>query len=400
MTALGERVGRVLGPDLQRLIVLIAVCFVDMIGLLMIAPLLTFYALRLGGQASTVGPLFSAFAVAQLLASPIWGRVSDRYGRRPVLLVGLLGSAIAYLIFGFANALWLLFVCRFVQGFGGGTTGVAQAYVADTMAPTQRARALGWLSAATSLGVSIGAVLGSFTHKLWGPRGPGVAAAVLVLINVLFAWKWLPESRVAPSAQPNGPAASRTSEAWNVAVSNVARPLWNVIRHPARPVSEVIWVYGIGMLALNGLIAVLSLYLQRRFGLNEDTVGPIYFVFSAVGVVMRTWPVGWINERLGEVRTMAFTFCLALAPIGTALLFPATTALVSHRTDRGEYGVQMGAQQTLRGIMAIVGPMGATAAFQYLGPAVPFYLAAGVVAVAAVVAWNVHEARRVATPTA
>jgi len=144
-------------------------------------------------------------------------------------------------------------------------------------------------------------------------------------------------------------------------------------------------------------------------------------VFSAVGVVMRTWPVGWINERLGEVRTMrlgavllgiglllmplpttrlAFTFCLALAPIGTALLFPATTALVSHRTDRSEYGVQMGAQQTLRGIMAIVGPMGATAAFQYLGPAVPFYLAAGVVAVAAVVAWNVHEARRVATPTA
>src|SRR5437016_1249536 len=98
MTALGERVGRVLGPDLQRLIVLIAVCFVDMIGLLMIAPLLTFYALRLGGQASTVGPLFSAFAVAQLLASPIWGRVSDRYGRRPVLLIGLLGSAIAYLI--------------------------------------------------------------------------------------------------------------------------------------------------------------------------------------------------------------------------------------------------------------------------------------------------------------
>src|SRR5207253_225739 len=83
------------------------------------APLLTFYALRLGGQASTVGPLFSAFAVAQLLASPIWGRVSDRYGRRPVLLIGLLGSAIAYSTSGFANALWLLFVCRLVAGFGG-----------------------------------------------------------------------------------------------------------------------------------------------------------------------------------------------------------------------------------------------------------------------------------------
>ena len=132
-----------LGPDFKRLVVLIAVCFVDMIGLLMIAPLITFYALRLGGSPSSVGPLFSAFAVAQLLASPIWGRVSDRYGRRPVLLSGLLASAVAYLIFGFAGSLWLLFVCRFVQGFGGGTTGVAQAYVADTMAPTQRAKALG-----------------------------------------------------------------------------------------------------------------------------------------------------------------------------------------------------------------------------------------------------------------
>src|SRR5207244_12163864 len=104
------------------------------------------------------------------------------------------------------------------------------------------------------------------TVKRWRPRGPGVAAAVLVLSNVLFAWKWLPESRVAPSAQPNGPAASRTSEAWKVAVLNVARPLWNVIRHPARPVSEVIWVYGIGMLRLDALVAVAARYMTRRSG--------------------------------------------------------------------------------------------------------------------------------------
>ena len=416
MSALFARVLNLLGSDLRRLIVLIAVCFVDMIGLLMIAPLLPFYALRLGGQASIVGPLVSSFAVAQLLASPAWGRVSDRYGRRPVLIIGLVGSGIAYLIFGFANTLWLLFVCRIVQGFGGGTTGVAQAYVADTMPPAQRARALGWLSAATSLGVSIGAILGSFTHKLWGPRGPGVSAAALVLVNVLFAWKWLPESRMLHPAQPDGHAAPRPSESWKTAVVNVARPVWNVIRHPARPVSEVIWVYAIGMLALNSLIAVLSLYVQRRFGINEDNVGPIYFVFSAVGVIMRTWPVGWINQRLGEVRTMrlgavllgiglllmplpttrwGFIICLVLAPIGTALLFPATTALVSHRTDRGQYGVQMGAQQTLRGVMAILGPVGATLAFQYLGPGVPFYLAAGVVALAALVAWNVRAERPV-----
>jgi multidrug resistance protein len=406
-------------PDLRRLVVLIAVCFVDMIGLLMIAPLITFYALRLGGQPSSVGPLFSAFAVAQLLASPIWGRVSDRYGRRPVLLSGLFASAVAYLIFGFAGSLWLLFVCRFVQGFGGGTTGVAQAYVADTMAPAQRAKALGWLSAATSLGVSIGAMLGSVTHKAWGPRGPGLAAAALVLLNMAFAWRWLPESRVHTPTPPEAGGAPGASGSFKVVVNNVTRPLWQVIRHPASPVSEVIWVYAIGMLALNALIAVLSLYLMQRFGMNADNVGPVYFVFSAVGVVMRIHPVGWINERLGEVRTMrlgavllgiglvlmplpstlwGFAVCLILAPIGTALLFPASTALVSHRTDRNEYGVQMGAQQTLRGLMAIVGPIGATLAFQHLGPGVPFFMAASVVAVAAVVAWQVRDERTAPTP--
>src|SRR5436309_5721954 len=264
MTALGERVGRVLGPDLQRLIVLIAVCFVDMIGLLMIAPLLTFYALRLGGQPSTVGPLFSSFAVAQLLASPIWGRVSDRYGRRPVLLIGLCASAFAYLIFGFANTLWLLFASRIVQGLGGGTTGVAQAYVADTMAPAERAKALGWLSAATSAGVVIGPIIGSVAHR-FGTAVPGVVAAALVLLNVYFAWKWLPESRVSdghaktPSGRHVSPTESRS----------VRQALWEIMRHPATPAHRVIWIYVVGMLALNVVIGVLALYLKDTYAVTE-----------------------------------------------------------------------------------------------------------------------------------
>ncbi len=405
---------------MKRLIALIAVCFVDMIGVMIVAPLLPFFAVRLGAAPSLVGPLVSSFAVAQLLASPLWGRISDRYGRRPVLLIGLAASAAAYLIFGFANALWLLFVCRLVQGFGGGTTGVAQAYVADTMPPQERAKALGWLSAATSLGVSIGAVVGSYTHKLWGPVGPGLAAAALVLVNIAFAWKWLPESRVLVTRGDTGTApARRSSGPWSESVRQVVRPLWNVIRHPERPVSQVIWVYAVGMLALNSLIGVLSLYLKDRFAMTADNVGPIFFVFSFVGVVMRTYPVGWINGWLGEVRTMrlgavllalglllmplpaslsVFTVCLVLVPMGTALLFPATTALVSHRTSREQYGVEMGAQQTFRGIMAIIGPIGATYAYQYLGAAIPFFIMAGIVAIAGILAWRVREEAPSAAP--
>ncbi|MGE5742907.1 MAG: MFS transporter, partial [Gemmatimonadota bacterium] len=180
---------------MKRLAVLMAVCFVDMLGLMLVAPLMPFYALRLHAPEWLVGPLIAAFAVAQLVSSPVWGKFSDRYGRRPALMIGLTASAFAYVIFGFANSLWLLFASRIVQGLGGGTTGVAQAYVADTMEPSERAKALGWLSAATSAGVVIGPFIGSAATN-FGTAAPGIVAALLVLVNVAFAWKWLPESRV------------------------------------------------------------------------------------------------------------------------------------------------------------------------------------------------------------
>src|SRR5216117_1155086 len=169
---------------MTRMGILMAVAFVDMIGLTLVLPLLALYALHLHASPTTIGFLTASFPVAQLVASPIWGRVSDRYGRRPALLVGLSASAIAYLIFGLAGSLWLLFVSRFVQGLGGGTTGVAQAYVADTMVPSERAKALGWLSAATSAGVIIGPALGSLAART-GQAGPGLLAAGLCLINVV-----------------------------------------------------------------------------------------------------------------------------------------------------------------------------------------------------------------------
>src|SRR2546422_5306978 len=179
---------------MKRMSVLVGVAFVDMIGLTLVLPLLALYALHLHASPTTIGLMTASFPVAQLVASPVWGRVSDRYGRRPALLAGLTASALAYLIFGLAGSLWLLFVSRIVQGLGGGTTGVAQAYVADTMGPSERAKALGWLSAATSAGVVIGPYIGSFAHR-FGTEMPGVVGAVLVLINVIFAWEWLPESR-------------------------------------------------------------------------------------------------------------------------------------------------------------------------------------------------------------
>src|SRR5262245_21101603 len=160
-----------------KLFTLMITAFVDMVGLLMIIPLLPFYVKTLGGEGINLlgfhlgvgtlsGIIVAACPVAQLLSAPMWGRFSDRVGRRPTLLIALSAAGISYLIFGFANSLLVLFLSRIVQGAGGGTVGVIQAYVADSTDPKDRARALGWLSATTNLGVALGPVLGSFAITL------------------------------------------------------------------------------------------------------------------------------------------------------------------------------------------------------------------------------------------
>ena len=390
---------------MKRMSVLMAVAFVDMIGLMLVLPLLPLYAKDLHADAITIGFLTASFPVAQLMASPVWGRVSDRYGRRPALLVGLTASAIAYAVFGFATTLWLLFVSRFIQGLGGGTTGVAQAYVADTMAPHERAKALGWLSAATSLGVVIGPVVGSFAARA-GQAAPGLVAAALCLCNVAFAWKWLPESRVLPSRATTGsgrhvpPPEPRP----------VLPAMWEIIRHPGRPAAQVIWIYAVAMLAYNSAPAVFTLYLSWRFGIDVTNIGWFFTVFGGVGVLMRAFVVGPINDRLGEVRTMrlgaalyglgyallplatsvpVFLLFQVLLPLGTALLFPATSALVSHRTDRHEFGLMMGVQQALRGVGSVAGPVWAGIAYQRVGPSIPFYACAVIIGCALLLAARV-----------
>src|SRR6266705_2649851 len=202
-----------------KLFTLMATAFVDMLGLLMIIPLLPFYVKTLGGSGIDVlgmhfgigiisGFIIAAFTFAQLLSAPMWGRFSDRVGRRPTLLIALGAAAIAYLIFGFAHSLLVLFISRIVQGAGGGTVGVIQAYVADSTDPKDRARAWGWLSATTNLGLVIGPVIGSFAVTLGtskalsgqstvhiGRAAPGLLAAALCLINTIFAARYLTESR-------------------------------------------------------------------------------------------------------------------------------------------------------------------------------------------------------------
>src|SRR5688572_24622954 len=223
---------------MAKLVVLMVTAFVDMMGGLIVFPLIPFYAERtlghgplwtaldavgMGGSGTAVSLMVMMFPIAQLVSAPYWGRFSDRFGRRPALMVGLGGSAAAYVIFAFADSLELLFLCRLVQGAGGGTVGVIQAYVADATAPEDRAKALGWLSAATNLGVALGPVIGSGTQTL-GEHTPGLVAAALCLINILFAARYLIESHDVAGARLAPAAPRRSREA-----------LLRVLSHPREP---------------------------------------------------------------------------------------------------------------------------------------------------------------------
>ena len=393
-----------------KLFTLMATAFVDMVGLLMIIPLLPFYVKTLGGSGVDVlgmhfgigiisGFIVAAFTVAQLLSAPMWGRFSDRVGRRPTLLIALGAAAIAYLIFGFAHSLLVLFLSRIVQGAGGGTVGVIQAYVADTTDPKDRARALGWLSATTNLGVALGPVLGSFAIALgkrdlmpgsptlqMGRAAPGIMAAGLCVLNMIFVARFLKESRDF-SDQPQEGEVRRTS----------SQAIWRVISHASEPSSRLIWIYAIAIGAFQGSFSVLALFLNARFQVTEQTIGYFFMYVGAISVFTRVLLLGrmvdWLGEanlsRLGLVllatgvvgmplsrNLLMLALAVALIPLGTAFTFPCVTALLSRVISARERGLYMGMQQTYGGVSRIIAPLFFGWSFDRLGVSSPYFFSA------------------------
>jgi multidrug resistance protein len=361
--------------------------FVDMLGLIIIYPLLPFYATRLGANAAMVGALVAAFSVAQLLSAPAWGWMSDRYGRRPAILFGLLISAVAYIIFAFAGTLWLLFLSRLIQGLGGGTIGVVQAYVADISEGKDRAKALGWLSAVTSLGAVVGPAIGSVLVRVGGRTAPGLGSASLCVLVSIFAWRFLRESR---------DTTTSTSEIAAVMPSTGVGAIREVIVHPKAPASRLIWIYAIAIGAFYGTTPMLPLILSDRLGVNETNVGYFVMHLGGIGVIVRTGVLGRMIEWIGEVKlarlglvllslglaavARIFTYptmlvALTLMPIGTAFVFPCVTAMLSRVVPKRDRGLYMGVQHTFGGVSRVAFPLMAGYGMDVLGKGIPFVIA-------------------------
>jgi multidrug resistance protein len=373
-----------------KLIVLFVTAFVDMVGTAMILPLLPYYAQTFGVNAATVGILVSAFSLSQLACAPLWGRMSDRFGRRPAILAGLAITAVAYVLFGLAESVGALLLSRIVQGLGGGTIGVVQAYVADASPPDERTKSMGWLSAVTSFGAVVGPAFGSVTVSIGGRAGPGFAAAGLALIVAVFAWRYLRESLTATITAEHPTVRTHTSRTAFTAM----------FTQRSDPATRLIWIYAVAIGAFYGTVPTMPLLFSDRLGITEQTIGYVIVYLGGMGVIVRALILGRAVDRLGEERLSrlgivllsiglalvgattnypTLVLALTLMPLGTAFLFPCLSGQLSRIVSRRERGFYMGIQHMFGGASRVAFPIGAGIAMDQLGLGVPFFVAAGLV---------------------
>ena len=369
--------------------------FIDITGFGLILPLLPFWAERLGAGPVGVGLILTVYALAQFLFTPVLGRLSDRYGRRPVILISLLIEALGFALTALAGALPLLLVARFIGGLGSSNIGSAQAVVSDVTPPEGRARGMGAIGAAIGLGFVVGPAVGGALTAL-GPTVPFWAAMGVALLNALLVWRFLPETRKRQAAATaNQPAARRTFALFGG---------WSSLRHPA--VARLVGVNLLFTIAFTAMETVFPLFSQRVFGWTAEQNGYIFTYVGVVIVIMQGGLVGQLVKRFGEQALLVgglalLAVGLALLPLSTTLgvlllalgllsvgdgaVSPTSSALLSFASPAETQGETLGLSQGVAGLGRIIGPLLAGSLFA-VGIGVPFWAGAALVLLAALIA--------------
>ena len=351
--------------------------FIDLIGFGIVIPLLPLYAEQYHPTPLQFGLLMSSYSAMQLLFAPLLGRLSDRIGRRPVLLGSLLGTVAGYLLFAFAGSLPILFASRIIDGITGGNIGTAQAVIADVTTGSDRARGMGLIGMAFGLGFIFGPALGGFTVHI-SPAAPGIAAATLSFIAFLWTWFKLPETRPAGSNV-------RPFEILSFA---------SVLRTARRPVVGTLMVMSLlTATAFSNFEATFSQFLKARFGFTPATVAWMFVMVGVTSAVVQGGLLKRLVARVGEVwLIIAGTLSLALAfalmigvssrgllavtavllAIGSALLNPSLMGFVSRQTLPTEQGEVLGSFQSMAALGRIVGPFWGENVFLRFGAVGPY----------------------------
>ncbi len=399
-------------PRVRRssLLVLFLTVFTDLIGFGIVIPFLSYYARQYGATGTLVGAVVGVYSIMQFFFAPVWGRLSDRIGRRPVILVSLVASSTGYFLFAVAHSFTLLFVSRVIAGVGGANIGTAQAYIADVTTPENRARGMGLIGAAFGLGFILGAPLSGFLsaagmHRhLPGNLLPGIVAGTMSVIAFSIALFVLGESKppaaraaaassfAAPPAGPdaagapvmNGYAAPRAPEADRAAAPvrsrippQFDRRVWSEMAHQSILFAIILTLF-LTLLAVAGMETSVTLHARDRFNFTPLQLAWFFLFMGVIVATIQGGLIGRLAKALGEKALVitgaaSFTIGLSLVPavwhvpylyvvaffiaIGQGLTYPSLTALVSKASPPNEQGSMLGLASGIGSLARFIGPI-------------------------------------------
>ncbi|MGA8399027.1 MAG: MFS transporter [Stellaceae bacterium] len=382
--------------------VLFLIVLIDLIGFGLVIPLLPFYGERFSASPQEVTVLMATYSLAQMLTAPVWGRLSDRVGRRPVLMISMAAAALAYLWLGLADAMWMLFAARALGGACAGNIAAANAYIADVTTPENRARGMGMIGAAFGLGFIIGPALGGVvagnnlaTADL---RSPGLIACGLSLVaflGVLFVLKESLAQGRAPRPRKGRIAALRDA---------LAR----------KTLARLLLIFFLAILAFGGMEAVFALWAMAQFGWGPEQIGYIFSYVGVLSALMQGGLIGRLTTRFGEEKLLVSGLSLialglvaiplahdlamvivaaSFLALGMGAMQPSLNSLISRRSGVEEQGEVMGVAQSIASLSRVLGPLLAGALFAGLGRDAPFLAGMALVVAAAGLGWGIPPAQ-------
>jgi MFS transporter, DHA1 family, tetracycline resistance protein len=389
-------------PPVRPLATLFVICVIDVLGFGIMVPLVPYMADRFGAAPAVITPILGVYSLFQLLANPLLGRFSDRYGRRPILIFSMAGACVSYLILGFATNLGWLLASRVLGGLMAGNLATVFAYASDVSAPRDRARSLGIMGAAIGTGFMLGPALGGVLAGEDEAHAnfllPALVAAMLALVALTLVWRLLPES--------HGPG----ERAKQAGVAQHFHP-WALLR--AKPGLRWLVLGALCVIfAQSTLESIYAIWAMNRFGVGPRTIGLSLFALAVVAVTMQGGLVRMLVPRLGEYRlalagiiayalgllTVGMGGSLAAAIAGMALVGlgvgafnPSSSSLVAAQADTGNRGAVLGTYQASASLARVIGPLCSGAIYSRIGHSAPYLVAA---AVAVQASWCILAARR------
>jgi len=350
------------------LLVIFITVFIDLVGFGIVIPVLPFYAegTKFGATPREVGLLFASYSVMQLIFAPVLGRLSDKYGRRPVLLISLIGTSLGFLILGFATTLWMLFLGRIIDGISGGNISTAQAYIADVTTKENRAKGMGLIGAAFGLGFVFGPAIGGVLSR-WGINVPFLFAGTLAFANAILLYFVLPETVTQDHPARISAASGR---GWRQLIESLKRPR----------LGFVLTIYFLSIVAFSIMTAVFSLFMMFRLGYDAFHNGWVFAYVGVISAIIQGGLIGKLVKRFGEptlviIGSLLFSASLfatpfigpavglmgilltgAVSSIGNALNAPSLSSLASKSAGAGEQGGVLGAMQSVASLARAVGP--------------------------------------------